>query len=235
VVDSLEVVDRILKVETPYGPCWHRYNHDGYGQRADGGPFEGWGQGRAWPLLTGERGHYELAAGRDATPFIRTMEALASSTGLLPEQVWDEADRPEIYLRLGRPTGSAMPLMWAHAEYLRLLRSAADGAVFDCIPEVAARYQGPRRAGHPVEVWKPTRQVTTVTKGQILRVQAPEAFRLHWTRDEWQTAEDTPSSCVLGTFFVDIHVPARQAAPLRFTFCWLADDRWEGRDYVVEV
>lgn len=79
------------------------------------------------------------------------------------------------------------------------------------------------------------RSVTTVTKGQVLQVQAPEAFRLHWTRDEWQTAEDTPSSCVLGTFFVDIHVPARQTAPLRFTFGWLADDRWEGHDYVVEV
>ena len=65
IVDSLKVVDHVLKVETPAGPCWRRYNHDGYGQRHDGGPFLGWGQGRAWPLLTGERAHYELAAGRD--------------------------------------------------------------------------------------------------------------------------------------------------------------------------
>ena len=57
IVDSLKVVDHVLKIETPYGSCWRRYNHDGYGQRKDGGPYMGWGQGRAWPLLVGERGH----------------------------------------------------------------------------------------------------------------------------------------------------------------------------------
>ena len=63
--DSLRVVDAVLKVNTPFGPCWRRYNHDGYGQKKDGGPFQGWGYGHAWPVLTGERGHYELAAARD--------------------------------------------------------------------------------------------------------------------------------------------------------------------------
>src|SRR5579864_3981962 len=123
IVDSLRVVDAVLKVDTPFGPCWHRYSNDGYGQREDGGPFTSGGQGRAWPLLTGERGHYELAAGHDVKPFIRAMEGFGSATGLLPEQVWDEPDRPDIYMYLGRPTGSAMPLMWAHAEYVKLLRS----------------------------------------------------------------------------------------------------------------
>jgi GH15 family glucan-1,4-alpha-glucosidase len=64
VVESLKVVDATLKTETPAGPCWRRYNHDGYGQRGDGSPYIGWGTGRSWPLLTGERAHYELAAGR---------------------------------------------------------------------------------------------------------------------------------------------------------------------------
>lgn len=131
---SLKVVDKTLKLETPRGPAWHRYNHDGYGQRPGGGPYEGWGQGRAWPLLSGERGHYELAAGRDVAPFIQTIENFANEGRLLPEQVWDEADRPEQFLFLGEPTGAAMPLMWAHAEYLKLLRSIADGLVFDRIP-----------------------------------------------------------------------------------------------------
>ena len=40
IVDSLKVVDAVLKVETPCGPCWKRYNHDGYGQRADGTSFK---------------------------------------------------------------------------------------------------------------------------------------------------------------------------------------------------
>jgi len=113
ILDSLRVVDTLLREDTPFGPCWRRYNDDGYGQREDGGPFIGWGKGRSWPLLSGERGHSELAAGHDPIPFIRAMEGFASSTGLLPEQVWDEPDRPDLHMFLGRPTGSAMPLMWA--------------------------------------------------------------------------------------------------------------------------
>ena len=113
IVDSLRVVDAVLKVETPFGPCWRHYNNDGYGQEEDGGPFVGCGKGRGWPLLAGERGHFELGAGRSAKSFIRAMEGFSSPTGLLPEQVWDEPDRPDVYMLSGRPTGSAMPLMWA--------------------------------------------------------------------------------------------------------------------------
>ena len=68
IVDSLKVVDHSLKIETPFGDCWRRYNHDGYGQKKDGDAYNGSGQGRAWPILTGERGHYELAAGHDCRP-----------------------------------------------------------------------------------------------------------------------------------------------------------------------
>ncbi len=235
IVDSLAVVDAVLRIDTPDGPCWRRYNHDGYGQRDDGGPYTGWGRGRAWPLLTGERGHYELAAGRDVTPYIRAMEGFASATGLLPEQVWDEADRPASHLWLGRPTGAAMPLMWAHAEYIKLLRSASDGHIFDLVPEVAARYRtpSPRR---PLEIWKPNRRVRSIKPGCILRVQAPEPFRLHGSRDEWQTIDDTSSNPTrLGIEFVDIPVEPDQRAPIRFTFFWPAGDRWEGRDYEVAI
>jgi glucoamylase len=236
IVDSLKVVDAVLKVDTPFGPCWRRYNHDGYGQREDGGPFVGWGQGRAWPLLTGERGHYELAAGNDARPFIRAMERLASPTGLLPEQAWDGPDQPHVYMYCGRPTGSAMPLMWAHAEYIKLLRSVRDGKVSDLIAEVAKRYLG-ARANRPLfEVWKFTRQARKVKPGYVLRIQAQASFRLHWSDDEWQTVKDTPSSATgLGVEFVDIPILAAQRAPIRFTFFWTASDSWEGRDYMVSV
>jgi glucoamylase len=176
--DSLRVVDAVLKVETPFGPCWRRYNHDGYGQRPDGGPYQGWGKGRAWPLLTGERGHYELACGRDPRPYISAMEGFASRGGMLPEQVWDESDQAQLGMYLGRPTGSAMPLMWAHAEYIKLLRSTANGQIFDLIPIVAGRYVS-KKGRNDLEVWKPVRQVRQVAAGQVLRVQAPAPFRLH--------------------------------------------------------
>ncbi len=236
IVDSLKVVDSVLKVDTPFGPCWRRYNHDGYGQHEDGGSFAGWGQGRAWPLLTGERGHYELAAGRDVKPFIRAMEGFGSSTGLLPEQVWDEPDRPKIYMRCGGPTGSAMPLMWAHAEYVKLLRSAVDGKVFDLVPEVSNRYLGSRKNLRRVEIWTPCHHASSVQRGATLRVQAPESFRLHWSDNEWQPVKDTPSSpTALAVDFVDIPIAPAQQAPIRFTFFWTASGRWEGRDYAVAV
>ena len=232
--DSLRVIDAVLKVDTPFGPCWRRYNHDGYGQRPDGGPYLGWGRGRAWPLLTGERGHYELAAGRDPGPYLAAMEGFASRGGMLPEQVWDQPDRPDQRLYLGRPAGSAMPLMWAHAEYIKLLRSRADGEVFDLIAPVAARYRSP----HPraaIEIWKPARQVQSVTPGAKLRILAFSPFLLHWSADEWRSMHDVDSTdTVLGSW-VDIAINPGQRAPIRFAYCWKPEGRWEGNDYEVAI
>lgn len=141
-VNTVRVIDTLLKVDTPRGICWYRYNHDGYGEHDDGNPFDGTGVGRAWPLLSGERAHYELAAGRRAVAeqLLAVVEAFASESGLLPEQIWDAADIPQHELYLGRPTGSAMPLVWAHAEYIKLRRSLRDGKVFDIPPQTVERY-----------------------------------------------------------------------------------------------
>jgi glucoamylase len=226
----------VLKVDTPFGPCWHRYNHDGYGERENGQPFTGWGRGRAWPLLTGERGHYEVASGRDGRPFIKAMEQLASPTGLLPEQVWDEADRPEYFLYFGRPTGSAMPLTWAHAEYIRLLRSVRDGGVSDQIPAVVSRYQGHREARQQLEIWKFNWRVRAIRRGWTLRVLAETAFVLRWTADEWRTIHDTPSvGTAAGIEFADVPVSLDQEAPVQFTFLWTGLARWEGQDFIVAI
>jgi glucoamylase len=232
--DSLRVVDSVLKVETPFGSCWRRYNHDGYGQRSDGGPYQGWGYGHAWPVLTGERGHYELAAGRDVRPFVRAMEGFATSTRLLPEQVWALPDQPKAHMVFGRPTGGAMPLLWAHGEYLKLVRSAADGQVFDLISEVVDRYRK-RRKAQPPEVWKFNRRVRSVRVGETLRIQAAAPFRLRWTCDEWKQTHDTDSKSIgTGHEYVDIPV-LPQRAPIRFTFFWTAVGRWEGRDFQVDI
>jgi glucoamylase len=126
--------------------------------------------------------------------------------------------------------------MWAHAEYVKLLRSVSDGRVFDLIPEVAERYLGDRKACQLFEIWKPNRRVRFVKKGYTLRIQAPASFHLHWTGDEWGTVKDTPSSATtLGIDFVDIPIIARQRAPIRFTFFWIESNSWEGRDYIVEI
>jgi glucoamylase len=234
VVDSLRVVDEMLKVDTPKGPCWHRYNHDGYGQRPDGGPFVKWGRGRPWPLLTGERGHYELAIGHDARPFLSAMEHFSNGTGLLPEQVWDEDDRPDANLRRGGATGSASPLLWAHSEYLRLLRSARDRKVFDLIPEVAERYRGPAWRTR-IEFWQPNHPISHARKGHTLRVCAPRPFRLHWSHtgdSEWRDGDSQATG--IGGEYVDI--PAANFDPrIEFTFFWRDRNSWDGRNYHVEA
>ena len=132
------------QVQTPAGPCWHRYNEDGYGEHYDGSAYDGTGRGRAWPLLTGERGHYELCAGRDPLPFLEAMARMASPGGMLPEQVWDAAPIPARGLAPGRPTGAAMPLVWAHAEYLKLAASRGLRRPFDQPTAVWERYGGER-------------------------------------------------------------------------------------------
>jgi len=139
--NTIAVIDALLRVETPNGPSWHRYNGDGYGEHEDGSPFDGTGTGRLWPLLTGERGHYELAAGRPeaAEKLLRAMEEFANEGGLLPEQVWDTVDISERGLHFGRPAGSAMPSAWSHAEYVKLRRSLADGRGFDLLTQTTQR------------------------------------------------------------------------------------------------
>jgi glucoamylase len=235
IVDSLKVVDKVLKIEAPQGPCWRRYNHDGYGQRHDGGPYQGWGQGRAWPLLTGERAHYELAAGRDIQSLIHTYEQFASTGGMIPEQIWDEPDKNGLVL--GGPAGSAMPLVWGHAEYLKLLRSAADGRVYDRIPIVEQRYaEGSHPPSH-IEVFKASRrQIRTIPAGKTLRITSASRFRVVWSTDEWATNHVLDSTQVgFAGSYADLPTAQKQTGALSFTLFWSDENRWEGRNFDVVI
>ena len=239
IVASLKVVDHVLKIKTPNGDCWRRYNHDGYGQRKDGGPFMGWGQGRAWPLLSGERGHYALAAGQDAKPYIHAMEQFASVGGMLPEQIWDYADYPQEEMYKGKSAGSAQPLVWAHSEYLKLLKSAVDGKVFDCISVVRDRYgaePGKRTFQSNVEIFQTSRPVTTLPAGMTLRVVDTAHFSVLYTCDNWAT-KTTKEAWPLGYVgnFVDIETKPGQTGKIIFTFNWPAQDKWLGRNIEVEI
>jgi glucoamylase len=154
---------------------------------------------------------------------------------MLPEQIWDAVDIPDKELFLGRPTGSAMPLMWAHAEYIKLLRSIRDGAVFDLIPIVAGRYLA-GKGRKDLEVWSFKRQARRAAAGATLRIQDARPFRLHWALDEWRTPKDVQSiATTLGIQYVDIIVPKGQRAPIRFSFYWPDSKKWGGQDFQVEI
>lgn len=236
VLKTLVVYDAVLKADTPCGPSWHRYNHDGYGQKDNGDPFDGTGVGRAWPLLTGERAHYELAADRDVREYIEAMECFANTGAMLPEQVWDTADIPEQQMYCGRPTGSAMPLVWAHAEYVKLLRSARDRAVIDLIEPVYRRYvvQG---VTSPLQVWMFNHKLRAAQAARPLRIEALAPARLHWSANSWATVEDVELPDEGLGIYAHEFAPGTLVAGevLKFTFYWTQAGRWEGRDFDIAV
>ncbi len=154
VANTLRLVDEQLAYDTANGRFWHRSSFDGYGERPDGTQWEPVDPGsretigRGWPLLTGERGEYELALGGDAAASAQerldTMARSADDESLfLAEQVWDDqppsAEGTEFVP--GEPTFSATPLSWTHAGFIRLAHAIDAGRPVDT-PDVVACHFG---------------------------------------------------------------------------------------------
>ena len=238
IVDTVKVIDHVLKVDLPYGPGWKRYNGDGYGEHDDGRAYDGTGIGRPWPLLAGERAHYELAAGRhaEAERLLEVLEAGASPGKLLPEQVWDGAPIPERELLPGEPSGSAMPLVWAHAEHIKLLRSLADGAVFDRPPQPVRRYLRDKHKAR-IRPWRPDWRTPSVPVGRTLRLDLPEPALVHWSTDNWKTRNDVPTTDTgLGLHIAEIATDDLEPGKvIVFTWKLLRTGEWLGTDHSVTL
>ena len=144
IVESLKLIDQMIGVKTPVGEAWYRYNHDAYGETPDGANYDGRsGVGRLWTLLTGERGEYEIAAGdlASARKRLDTMAAFANDGLMIPEQVWDLERAP---FRFGAGTGSATPLAWSMAQFIRLAMNIEKGRNLETPKIVWERYVGSR-------------------------------------------------------------------------------------------
>jgi glucoamylase len=237
-VNTIKVVDELLRVKLPQGPGWYRYNGDGYGEHEDGSPYDGTGIGRPWPLLAGERAHYELAAGRAASAeaLLGVMENSTGSSRLIPEQVWDTTDIPERELFAGKGSGSACPLVWAHSEYIKLRRSLLDGKVFDQPPQTVERYLI-RKISAEYFNWRFNNKPRTLPCGKKLRLLLMEPAMVHWSFDGWQSTQNS-SSKDSGWNLQHVDLPTETLPVGRqiiFTFFWRNSGRWEGRDYQVTV
>lgn len=238
ILSTIQAIDDLLKTETSRGPVWHRYNEDGYGEKADGSPFDGTGIGRGWPLLTGERAHYEIAAGRidEATRLLRVMRSMTGVGGMFPEQVWDCPDISAKSLFKGHSTGSAKPLVWTHAEYIRLLRSLQDGKIFSTPSCTSLRYLQNKTSSR-VALWQLTAQFPTLPRGKNLRIQLLKPAVLHWTVNRWQTKQETPlSKNALGIYYADL--PVSHLTPgdeVEWTVFWVQDNVWDGKNDKVTV
>lgn len=235
ILDTLKIVDQLLKVETPSGSVWHRYNGDGYGEYDDGRAYDGAGKGRPWPLLAGERGHYALSADEDPLPMLETMAASASPGGMIPEQVWDAAPIPQRRLYPGRPTGSAMPLAWAHAEFIKLAVSRNHGRPVDRPEAVWKRYGGGKKPS-AYAFWWPHAQIRSMAAGCRLVVALPRAGVVHWGLDGWREVKDFEAlDTGLGFWVAELDsVHLREGQSIDFTIRW-QEDGWAGIDYRIEI
>lgn len=183
ILDTMRLVDARLRLETPSGPSYHRYEGDGYGEHEDGSAFDGTGIGRLWPLLTGERGHYALAAGQSAAPYLEAMLRMTGPGGLIPEQVWDGPPLAERGLYPGKPSGSAMPLVWAHAEFLKLVAAQASGRPVELMDAVVERWtRMPPRAAR--WFWRRNSRFRRAPRGRRLEFEEDTPFTLSFVVDD---------------------------------------------------
>jgi glucoamylase len=195
--------------------------------------------------LTGERAHYALLAGDTdiAESLCRTMENCASRGGLFPEQVWDADDVPERELFRGRPSGSAMPLVWAHAEYVKLVRSLRDGAVFDLPPQTRQRYIIEKRQPR-LRDWREAWRRSKMPAGQVLRVELCAPAIVRFSFDGWLNWQELPTTD-LGVGVHAVELPSqdlKEGAEITFTWHWLTPqndenvaEAWRGKNFSVRV
>jgi glucoamylase len=237
ILNTIKAIDGELKVETPNGPCWHRFNHDTYGEDDQGNPCYQSGKGRPWPLLTGERAHYEVAAGRfkEAKKLLQAMDAF-SYHGMLPEQIWDGADIPEKGLFMGKHTGSAMPLTWAHAEYVKLCNSIRQKKVFDMPDHTYQRYVLNNTRCN-FSSWRFTMQTKKIPHcKEFLRIEVMSPSTVRWSPDGWKTKNDTNTrdSCT-GIYIADISLKELNTDEIIFTFFWKDYNKWENKNFKVRI
>lgn len=174
ITQSLPVVDATIETDTASGQGWHRYNGDGYGDAATTGrpwPTTNSGTGHDWPILTEERGEYDVSAGNTnaALTLLNTMRLFASGVGLIPEQDWElpnlaaspygtDPTQASIGFQNGQPAGSAAPLTWAAASYARLLLDITAGRPLEQPADTYNRYVAHQQGQTSLTVTAPADQ-----------------------------------------------------------------------------
>jgi glucoamylase len=233
--NTVKVTDKLLKAEMPTGTAFYRYNVDGYGEQTDGRPFDVTGIGRPWPLLSGERGHYGVLNGEDPLPLLRSMARMTGPGGLMPEQVWDADPIPELGLFLGKPTGSAMPLVWAHSEFLKLLVARQQGRAVEMLECVERHLKEQPNAA--TWHWRPGVPFGALPKNRDLLIEMPRPFTLRMGFDGWRdTADKQAEALPFGSY--GVRLPSGSLSgrrTLEFTFQFNDDGKWHGTDYQIAI
>jgi len=143
---------------------------------------------------------------------------------------------PERELFFGRPSGSAMPLVWAHAEYVKLCRSIVDNRVFDMPSQTRERYLV-QKIKSRLEIWRFNHKTQSMKYGKTLRVEVLSPALVHWSADGWGKMKDVPTQATgLGIHYADLPTNKLPAgSEFNFTFYWSNADEWEGSDFHIRI
>jgi len=179
-----------------------------------------------------------LAAGRraEAERLKQDLESFANEGGMISEQIWDSPDVPDRELLFGRPSGSAMPLVWAHAEYIKLCRSLHDGKVFDLPSQTYQRYVV-EHTESTYALWRFSHRCHAIPSKKVLRIEVQDPAMIHWSPDNWNTIADVHTrESGFGLHIADLPTATLTLANVvRFTFFWRDAERWEGTDFAVKI
>ncbi len=158
-----------------------------------------------------------------------------ANNGLLPEQIWDTDDIPEKKLFLGKYTGSAMPLTWAHSEYIKLCSSIREKRIFDMSKQTESRYIK-NESPSPFKIWRFDWQCIVISLKKILRIEILAPAKIRWSSDNWKTYTDTETiDTGLGLHLADIELINKSSEKIQFTFYWKEVNCWENKDFEVKI
>ncbi|CAK7193554.1 Glucoamylase [Commensalibacter sp. Nvir] len=231
--DTTKLIDKLLCVQLPAGPYYYRYNNDGYGEHDDGSPYDGNGKGRLWPLLSGERGHYAIECKESVLPYLNAILASASIGGMLPEQVWDNEDIPERHLYKGKATGSAMPLIWAHAELIKLIYTYKTQVPIERLQCVVQYFSNPPQSPKTT-FWNDTVACNHTSCQNKLWIQASQPFTLRYGLNNWQNTQEISSQLLgLGIYGASIDIKNLAGQKIDFTRKFL--DQWEEKNWHILI
>lgn len=129
-----------------------------------------------------------------------------------------------------------MPLVWAHAEYIKLSRSIRERKVFDMPPQPVIRYQT-KNNGSKLAAWRFNQKIRTIPAGRNLRIEVLAPANIHWSSDDWKTITDSKTvDTGLGIYYADLDTAVLSPGEsVLFTFLWLEANKWEGTDFQVTV
>jgi glucoamylase len=169
-------------------------------------------------------------------PFLEAMAKMTGPAGMMPEQVWDTAALPDRQLFPGQPTGSAMPLAWTHAEFIKLMVSRHLGYPVDRPSAVWARYAG-RRPEAAKAIWCLHAPIARILRERALLIALPAPALVHWSVDGWQTVHDTETGDTeLGLHAVELDAALfGDARQIDFTLRWRDSGNWAGKNFQVAI